>query len=81
MSRGTLYALTALAMSLGTFSYAEDNTVQIPGHKFRTAESCERKAPVGKFDRKCDIPIVGWRGAEGLWLPSVAQGAPGGFGF
>ncbi len=81
MSRGTLCALTALAMSLGTFFGAEGSTVQIPGHKFKTAKNCERTAPVGKFDRKCDIPIVGWRGAESLWLPSVAQGAPGGFGF
>ncbi|PDT82457.1 hypothetical protein CO676_17600 [Sinorhizobium sp. BJ1] len=80
MLRGTLCALTALAMSFGLFSPAEGSTVQIPGHKFKTAKNCERKAPIGKFDRKCDIPIVGWRGAEGLWLPSVAQGAPGGFG-
>ncbi|RVL05836.1 hypothetical protein CN151_08960 [Sinorhizobium meliloti] len=81
MSRGTLWALTALAMSLSTFSHAEGSTIQIPGHKFKTAKNCERKAPIGRFDRKCDIPIVGWRGAEGLWLPNVAQGAPGGFGF
>jgi len=81
MSRGTVWALTALAAWLGAFSLAEDNALQIPGHKFKTAKNCERKAPVGKFDRKCDIPVVGWRGAEGLWLPSVSQGAPGGFGF
>ncbi|RVJ40568.1 hypothetical protein CN171_34625 [Sinorhizobium meliloti] len=81
MSRGTLWAFTALAMSLGTFSLAEGSTVQISGHKFKTAKNCERKAPIGKFDRKCDIPSVGWRGAEGLWLPSLAQGAPGASGF
>ncbi|MQW85642.1 hypothetical protein [Sinorhizobium saheli] len=73
--------LCALALLLWANSHAADRTIQIPGHKFRTAENCVRRAPIGKFDRKCDIPIVGWRGAEGLWLPSVSQGAPGGFGF
>lgn len=81
MSRKTLCALTVLAVSLGTYARAEGSTVQTPGHKFKTAKNCERRAPVGKFDRKCDIPTVGWRGADGLWLPSVAQSAPGGFGF
>ncbi|PDT50461.1 hypothetical protein CO661_02240 [Sinorhizobium fredii] len=81
MPNSTLCALAAMALSSCAVSYAEDGAIQISGHKFRTAENCAREAPVGKFDRKCDIPTVGWRGAEGLWLPSVAPGAPGGFGF
>lgn len=44
MSRGTLCALTALAMSLGTFFGSEGSTVQIPGHKFKTAKNCEHGA-------------------------------------
>lgn len=81
MPRSTLSTIAALALSSFAVTYAEDKWIQIPGHKFRTAENCIRQAPIGKFDRKCDIPIVGWRGAEGLWLPNVSQGAPGGFGF
>lgn len=49
MSRGTLFALTALAVSLGTFFDAEGSTVQIPGHTFKTAKNCERTAPVGNL--------------------------------
>ncbi|MDK1492669.1 hypothetical protein QN219_21835 [Sinorhizobium sp. 7-81] len=81
MPKSTLSALTALALSSCAISYAQDSTIQIPGHKFRTEENCIRQAPIGKFDRKCDIPVVGWRSAEGMWFPNVAQGAPGGFSF
>ncbi|MBP1885121.1 hypothetical protein J2Z50_003411 [Ensifer mexicanus] len=80
MPKCGLCALIALALLSCDVAYSRDSTIQIPGHKFRTAVNCVRQAPIGKFDRKCDIPIVGWRGANGLWLPSVAQGAPGGFG-
>ena len=54
--------------------------IQLPGHPYKTAKDCARKAPIGKFDDKCDIPLLAWRGAKGLDLPSVSQGAPGGFG-
>ncbi len=77
MSRGTLCALTAPAMSLGTFFDAEGSTVQIPGHTFKTAKNCERTAAVGKFDRKCDIPIFGWRGAESLCRALLKVPLPG----
>ena len=82
MPTNSLRALTALACLSCFVTYAGERTIQIPGHKFRTAENCVRRAPIGKFDRKCDIPLLGWRGAEGMWWsPSVVQGAPGGFGF
>lgn len=70
-----LLALTVLALSTCAIARAETDTAQVPGHKFQTVKNCLRQAPIGEFDRKCDIPAAGWRGAEGLWLPSVSQGA------
>lgn len=54
--------------------------IQIPGHPFKTAKDCTRKAPIGKFDRKCDIPILGFRGGNtDVIVPQI--GAPGGMSF
>ncbi|OCP19691.1 hypothetical protein BC361_30290 [Ensifer sp. LC54] len=70
MTNNISCALAILAYFSCTASYAQ-STIQIAGHPFRSAENCVRKAPIGRFDRKCDIPLTGWRGAEGLWLPVV----------
>ena len=67
--------LTALAVPLVAIADDETDRAQAGGLEFRALKKCVRKAPVGEFDRKCDIPAVGWPGAEGLWLPSVSQGA------
>lgn len=75
MRKSTLCVLTALTLSTCAIAHAETGAVQITGHKFKTAENCERQAPVGKFDQRCDVPAAGWRGAEGIWLPNVSQGA------
>lgn len=34
---------------------------QIANHPWKSAKDCKRRAPVGKFDSQCDIPIVGFR--------------------
>ena len=70
-----LLALTVLFLSTCAIARAEADDDQVARHKFETLENCVRKAPIGEFDRKCDVPTVGWNGAEGLWLPSVSQGA------
>lgn len=75
MSKSTLCVLTVLTLSTCAIAHAEANTARIGGHKFRTSENCVRQAPVGEFDRRCDIPAAGWRGAEGIWFPNVSQGA------
>jgi hypothetical protein len=67
------FALAILTYFSCTPSHAQ-TTFQIPGHPFRSTEKCVREAPIGKFDRKCDIPLTGWRSAEGLWLPNVQSG-------
>ncbi len=66
-------ALVILTYFSCTASHAQ-TTFQVPGHPFRSTVNCVREAPIGKFDRKCDIPLTGWRCAEGLWLPIVQSG-------
>lgn len=73
--RRSLLALTVVTLSTCAIARAETNTPQGVKDKFQSVDSCERQAPIGEFDRRFDVPAVGWRGAEGLWLPSVSQGA------
>ncbi|WDZ81733.1 hypothetical protein PWG15_32940 (plasmid) [Ensifer adhaerens] len=70
-----LLALTVLVLSTCAIARAETDAAQVARHEFETIKNCVRQAPIGEFDRKCDIPAAGWSGAEGLWLPSVSQGA------
>lgn len=70
-----LLALTVLVLSTCAIARAETDAAQIARHKFETVKYCVRQAAIGEFDRKCDISAAGWSGAEGLWLPSVSQGA------
>ena len=51
---------------------------QIEGHPYKTAKGCERAAPVGKFDRKCDIPVAGYRNFSDPTI-GVSTGGIGGF--
>lgn len=56
------------------------NEIQIVGHPYKTAKDCDRRAPVGKFDAKCDIPVLGFRGGNtDVIVPQI--GAPGGMSF
>jgi hypothetical protein len=52
---------------------------QLPGHPYKTANDCERRAPIGKFDAKCDIPVVGFRNFSDPTI-GVGAGSVGGFG-
>ncbi|MBD9544309.1 hypothetical protein IB276_33220 [Ensifer sp. ENS04] len=57
------------------------SSISVEGHPYKTTAGCKRDKPLGKFDPKCDHPIVGFRGFNGgdVIVPQV--GAPGGFGF
>jgi hypothetical protein len=82
MKRYSLIAVSAAIVALAGCTKTSYETVrsgeyQIAGHPYKTAIDCERTAPVGKFDGKCDIPVVGWRGAEGMQT-IVPQGGGGG---
>jgi hypothetical protein len=66
MNRITL-AVVALGVVFASGATAADyhnlknGEYQIPGHPYKSAENCPRTAPVGKFDRRCDIPLLGFR--------------------
>ncbi|WP_331374236.1 hypothetical protein [Sinorhizobium chiapasense] len=52
-------------------------THQIAGHPYRTMNDCVRKAPVGQFDLKCDVPLLGYRNfSDPTIVPQI--GAPEG---
>ncbi|QIG75704.1 hypothetical protein EVC20_133 [Rhizobium phage RHph_Y2_17_1] len=55
------------------------NEYQIAGHPYKSVNACERTAPVGKFDRRCDVPVVGFRNFSDPTI-GVQAGTPGGFG-
>ncbi|THK37020.1 hypothetical protein EHS39_16360 [Ensifer sp. MPMI2T] len=55
-------------------------THQTAGHPYRTVNDCVRKAPIGQFDLKCDVPLLGYRNFSDPTIVPQA-GAPGGFQF
>ncbi|TDW20484.1 hypothetical protein EV128_125114 [Rhizobium azibense] len=77
--------LAALAVAVSSCANAADYKVvrsgeyQIAGHPYKSATDCVRTAPVGKFDRRCDIPVVGFRGFSDPTV-GVQSGGIGGFG-
>ncbi|MQX09052.1 hypothetical protein CO661_21705 [Sinorhizobium fredii] len=55
-------------------------THQIASHPYRTMNDCVRKAPIGQFDLKCDVPLLGYRNfTDPTIVPQI--GAPGGLHF
>lgn len=51
------------------------NEIQIDGHPYKSVKGCERKAPIGKFDSKCDIPVVGFSGfSPDTIVPQIGGG-------
>ncbi|TCU10484.1 hypothetical protein [Rhizobium sullae] len=54
----TVFASWATA---GDYHNLKEGEYQIPGHPYKSAENCPRTAPVGEFDRRCDIPLLGYR--------------------
>ncbi|MBX4911450.1 hypothetical protein HJA82_29490 [Rhizobium bangladeshense] len=52
---------------------------QLAGHPYKSVKDCKRTAPVGKFDRRCDVPVVGFRNFSDPTI-GVQAGTPGGFG-
>lgn len=63
-----LFALSVVAVLAASCSshtgYADlrPGEVQLAGHPYKTQKDCDRKAPIGKFDGKCDVPVVGFSG-------------------
>jgi hypothetical protein len=84
MNRITLPA-AALGAVVASWASADDyhdrkkGEYQIPGHPYKSAENCQRIAPVGKFDRRCDIPLLGFRNFTDPTI-IVQSGGIGGFG-
>lgn len=61
------------------YSQLKENEYQIPGHPWKSAKDCKRTKPVGKFDARCDHPLVGYRG-DGDITPHFGVGSgAGGF--
>ncbi|ACP25183.1 hypothetical protein NGR_c14040 [Sinorhizobium fredii NGR234] len=59
---------------------SEPGSHQIAGHPYRTLNDCVRRGPVGRFDLKCDVPLLGYRNfSDPTIVPQ--SGAPGGFAF
>lgn len=53
---------------------------QIAGHPFKTTKDCERRAPIGKFDNRCDIPYAGFRGFTQPDIGQISIGSGSGTG-
>ncbi|MBP1887031.1 hypothetical protein J2Z50_005334 [Ensifer mexicanus] len=76
LSSGALVSCTAVTGSIES----TPGTHQIAGHPYRTMNDCVRKAPVGRFDLKCDVPLLGYRNfSDPTIVPQI--GAPEGFSF
>ncbi|MBB4189527.1 hypothetical protein GGE07_006216 [Sinorhizobium terangae] len=76
LSSAALVSCTTTTGSIGP----TPGTHQIAGHPYRTTNDCVRKAPVGQFDLKCDVPLLGYRNfSDPTIVPQ--SGAPGGFAF
>ncbi|WP_018239675.1 hypothetical protein [Ensifer sp. BR816] len=73
---GALVACTTVTGSIGP----TPGTHQIAGHPYRSMNDCVRRTPIGQFDLKCDVPLIGYRNfSDPTIVPQV--GAPGGFHF
>lgn len=56
------------------------SSIRVEGHPYNTTTGCKRDKPFGKFDPKCDQPLLGYNNfSDPTIVPQV--GAPGGFGF
>jgi hypothetical protein len=56
-------ALTLVLISLsGCMTPSRNAAYQESGHLFRTKIGCVRTAKVSDFDRKCDVPFLGYGG-------------------
>jgi hypothetical protein len=63
------------------YSQLKGNEYQLAGHPWKSATDCKRVAPIGKFDARCDIPLLGYRG-DGDITPHFGVGSgAGGFSF
>ena len=72
-------SLASCATAGQDYSTLNSGEIQLAGHPYKTAKDCERTAPIGKFDRKCDIPVVGFRGFTDPTI-GVQSGGIGGLG-
>jgi hypothetical protein len=61
------------------YSHLKGNEHQLAGHPWKSADDCTRTKPIGKFDARCDVPVVGYRG-DGDITPHFGVGSgAGGF--
>lgn len=72
LSIAGIVACLALASCTTTSSVA----TTIDGHPYRTKANCQRVEPLGKFDPKCDEPLVGFKGfSPDIIVPQVGGGS------
>lgn len=73
-------ALLASCSTTDKYAVLSEGETQIAGHPYKTAKDCKRKAPIGRFDPDCDIPVIGFRGFTDPTI-GVQSGGTGSFGF
>ncbi len=61
------------------YSVVQKGEHQIQGHPYKTADNCERRAPIGTFDRRCDIPLAGFRNFSDPNISVNGGGSVGGW--
>jgi hypothetical protein len=66
VARWTFMAALALSIGSGCASQSGSRTDPVAGHKFKTRIDCARTESADKFDRRCDIPVLGYHGFNGL---------------
>ena len=66
LARWTFIGALALSIGSGCASPGGPRTGQVEGHKFKTKIDCARTESADTFDRRCDIPVLGYRGFNGL---------------
>jgi hypothetical protein len=80
---GVAVLVSSCSSLLPSYDYAKvrSNEYKMTDHPWKSAKDCVRKEPKGKFDARCDIPVVGYRG-DGDITPHFGVGSSaGGFSF
>lgn len=66
------FAVTALLASCA--STPNPTGTHIAGHPYRTKSDCVRTQPIGKFDPKCDEPLLGFNDFSPMSFPVTTGG-------
>ena len=58
--------LLVLSLASGCSVQREEVRHREPGQSFQTRAGCVRSENVDTFDRRCDVPLLGYSGFNGL---------------